>query len=71
MGQKWIIDVLSDLQAFAWQNDLPLLANQLEQTVLAARAEIAPMPKGTPPAVIGDGAETGNISREAEPGSRT
>lgn len=50
MGQKWIIDVIADLRAFADQNDLPLLAHQLEVTSCVAQAELASMHEGTPKA---------------------
>ena len=48
MGQKWIIDVIADLRAFADQNGLPLLAHQLEVTATVARAEVATMLEGAP-----------------------
>ena len=48
MGQKWIIDVIADLRAFADQNGLPLLAHQLDVTSCVARAEIATMLEGAP-----------------------
>lgn len=41
MGHKWIIDVLADLRSFAQENDLQLLAEQLEQTTQVATVEIA------------------------------
>lgn len=41
MRQDWIIEVLTDLQAFARRNDLPALAAQVETTLLVARAELA------------------------------
>lgn len=40
MGNKWILDVLTDLQTFAAQNDLPELATRLEETALIAGREI-------------------------------
>jgi hypothetical protein len=40
MGNKWILDVLADLKAFAEANDLPRLANQIELTSIVAAAEI-------------------------------
>ena len=73
-GQRWIIDVLADLRAFAEQNNLPLLAAQLGETALVAQVEIAQMPVAmaegtalaghgaTPLAVHGDNAGTRNIS---------
>lgn len=48
MGQKWIIDVIADLRAFADQNGLPLLAHQLEVTSSIAQAELASMLEGAP-----------------------
>ena len=48
MGQKWIIDVIADLRAFADQNGLPLLAHQLDVTSVVAQAEIEKMLEGAP-----------------------
>lgn len=61
MGHKWIIDVLADLKSFAQQNDLSLLAVQLEETALVASAEISSLPEGTPDMARGDRAETRSI----------
>ncbi len=38
---EWILDVLSDLNAFAVENGLTALAEQLDDTKLIAAAEIA------------------------------
>jgi len=38
---EWILDVLSDLNAFAVANGLTALAEQLDDTKLIAAAEIA------------------------------
>ena len=51
-GQEWILDVLADLTAFARQNGLPILAEQLGDASLVATAEIASNQKG-PSASIG------------------
>ncbi len=40
---EWILDVLSDLSAFAVENGLIALAEQLDDTKLIAAAEIASM----------------------------
>ncbi len=40
---EWILDVLSDLNAFAVANGLTALAEQLDDTRLIAAAEIASM----------------------------
>ncbi|MGV6839329.1 MAG: hypothetical protein ACWA40_03965 [Planktomarina sp.] len=41
MTHLWILDVLSDLKRFADQNDLTVLARQLEDTMIVAEAEFA------------------------------
>lgn len=41
MRSDWILDVLSDLKTFATANDLPILAEQLDDTAIVAMAEIA------------------------------
>ena len=58
MGHEWIIDVLADLKTFAKQNDLPLLAVQLEDSALVASAEIATVAENTSPIKRGDSAGT-------------
>ncbi len=41
MRSDWILDVLTDLKNFATANDLPVLAEQLDDTAIVALAEIA------------------------------
>ncbi len=41
MRSDWILDVLADLRSFAQANDLPRLAEHLDDTALIATAEIA------------------------------
>ncbi|WP_208350472.1 hypothetical protein [Pseudaestuariivita rosea] len=41
MKNKWIMDVLLDLRAYALQNDLPNLAEHLEEASLLAATEMA------------------------------
>lgn len=41
MQYEWILDVLTDLKAFAKGNGLAALAEQLDDTSLVAAAEIA------------------------------
>ncbi len=62
MGQKWIIDVLTDLRSFAQQNDLQLLADQLAQTAKVASVEIASTSERTPFLVCGDDGQAGSVS---------
>lgn len=40
MTNKWIMDVLADMRAFAHLNDLPRLAEALDDTALVAAAEL-------------------------------
>ncbi len=40
MTNDWIIDVLADLRSFSRKNGLPGLAEQLDDTILLAAAEI-------------------------------
>ncbi len=40
MSQEWMIDVLTDLKQFAQQNGLMGLAEQLDDSILVAAAEL-------------------------------
>lgn len=40
MRQDWVLDVLADLRAFAQQNAYGALAEQLDDTILVAAADI-------------------------------
>jgi len=46
MQDEWILDVLTDLRAFAQKNGLGLLAEQLDDTRLVAASELALMGEG-------------------------
>jgi len=46
MQYGWILDVLSDLKAFAQGNGLPALAEQLGDTSILAASEIARLSDG-------------------------
>ena len=41
MTNDWVLDVLADLKAFARSNGLSVLADQLDDAILIAAAEIA------------------------------
>ncbi|WP_299043683.1 hypothetical protein [uncultured Tateyamaria sp.] len=43
MRSDWILDVLTDLKTFARANEMPALAEQLDDTAIVAMAEIAAM----------------------------
>jgi len=47
MQYEWILDVLIDLKAFAVNNGLTVLAEQLDDTSLVAATEIAQFAGGT------------------------
>jgi hypothetical protein len=47
MRSDWILDVLADLRTFALSIDLPVLAEQLDDTALVALAEIAALEERT------------------------
>lgn len=40
MRHDWILDVLSDLKAYALANNLPALAAKAEEALIVARVEI-------------------------------
>ena len=46
MGHDWILDVLTDLRAFASANDLPSLAAHLDDAAVVARVEISSRAEG-------------------------
>lgn len=46
MNQEWIVDVLTDLQVFAHQNQLGRLAEHLNEAKLIAALEVASRAKG-------------------------
>lgn len=71
MGQKWIIDVIADLRAFADQNGLPLLAHQLDVTATVAQSEIALMTEGAPRAANGNESQLTSAVDDTRPGHGT
>lgn len=46
MQDEWILDVLADLRAFASQNGLGVLAEQIDDTRIVAAAELASKAEG-------------------------
>ena len=63
MGHDWIIDVLTDLKTFAKANDLKALADQLDDTQLVAKAEIASRARGDGRGLFGESAAIGRGHR--------
>ncbi len=41
MQQDWVLDVLADLRSFAQQNGMFALAEQLDDTLIVAAADLA------------------------------
>ena len=41
MANDWMIDVMTDLRAYALNNGLPALASQLDEAILVAAMEFA------------------------------
>lgn len=70
MGHDWIIDVLADLKSFASTNDLPHLAEQLEEAALAARVEIDGKGEQSSRLMRGDGAGTRYVFASTGAGRR-
>lgn len=65
MAHDWIIDVLTDLKAFARANGLPALAEHLDETHLVAQVEIASHTKGTAIGLRGTDEPAGHHSSAA------
>ncbi len=63
MSNSWILDVLADLKSFAIRNEMPALAEQLDDTTLVAATEIASKEGGARRALKSDVAGTGSIHR--------
>lgn len=63
MGHDWILDVLSDLKAFARANDMPTLAAQLDDASYVAQIEIASAAEGGGLGVLGEHAASGRADR--------
>lgn len=55
MANEWIIDVLSDLEAFASKNGLPALERQLGITRETALREVGSMDAGLCQGMAGNG----------------
>lgn len=65
MTDKWIIDVLTDLRTFAKSNDLPALAEYLDDAKVVAASEIALKSGGPSKAAHSDATlKVGKLSRE-------
>ncbi len=65
MGHKWMIDVLEDLAAFAQQNDLPVIAEKLQETSAFAMEEFAETSEGASAVAYKDGAESRRLPRQS------
>lgn len=68
MQYEWILDVLTDLKAFAQANGLSSLAEQLDDTSLLAAAEIAQIAGGMAGGFAANAGRAGGVHREASAG---
>lgn len=68
MSKDWIIDVLTDLRTFAHLNELPSLAEHLDDTVLVAAAELAQSASHRQNGTVVYDATTGDISGQPHAG---
>jgi hypothetical protein len=66
MQHHWILDVLADLRSFARCNGLAALAEQLDDTVLVATAEIARLGGGPGAGQALDAAGAGGLDQGAQ-----
>lgn len=69
MQQEWVLDVLADLKAFAQQNGMFNLAEQLDDTLMVAAGELAlhgPGARGADHEL-----EAGTIGQQASPGQQS
>ncbi len=41
MGHEWIIDVLTDMKAYAWANNMGRLAEKVDETLAVVREELS------------------------------
>lgn len=64
MRSDWMLDVLADLKTFALSIDLPVLAEQLDDTAIVAMAEIAALEERTQTRTHGHDTSTGVHSGE-------
>ena len=63
MQYQWILDVLSDLKAFAKSNGLAAQAEQLDDTSLVAAAEIAQIAGMVTGGFVLDAGKVGTLHR--------
>lgn len=63
MGHDWILDVLTDLKAFARANGMPSLASQLDDASFVAQAEISSLAEGNSVGLLGKCAASGRADR--------
>ena len=68
MQYQWIIDVLTDLKAFANSNGLVALAEQLDDTSIVAAAEISQVAGIETGGLALDADEAGRLHRDATAG---
>ncbi|MDI3338423.1 hypothetical protein QKW60_18585 [Defluviimonas aestuarii] len=68
MQYEWILDVLTDLKAFAQANGLSSLAEQLDDTSLVAAGEIAQVAGVMAGGFAANAGKTGGVHRSTSAG---
>lgn len=71
MQYEWILDVLTDLKAFANSNGLSALAEQLDDTSLVAAAEISQTTGATAGGLALNATKSDGIYRDASAGDHS
>lgn len=61
MSNNWILDVLTDLRSFARQNGYPVLADQLDDTLLVAATELEQKQTATRQMAVANDGEIGTF----------
>ena len=61
MANDWILDVLADLKTFASKNELPNLADGLDELALVATAELATASRSGPQVMERDTHHAGRV----------
>lgn len=68
MGRNWIIDVIADLQSFAEQNELPMLADELTKARTVASVELSATTEDKIISSRGDDTETQRLFHSTRDG---
>ncbi|MFV2033910.1 MAG: hypothetical protein ACC631_02140 [Halocynthiibacter sp.] len=68
MKNEWILDVLADLKAFAVQNNLLALAEQLDDTTMVAASDLVSAKGGGLETAAVDAGKAGKLHQSSRSG---